>query len=320
MKQVLTAVTYHYVRPLGGTTSFRLWGRDLSDFETQLDYLGKEYHVVTPHQVLEAAQGREELPDRACVLTFDDGLSDHFLHVAPRLADRGWAGWFFVAADPVLNRRPLAVHLLQFVLASPAGGPGIARRVLDLVASHRPAYDIPDDDALIATYGAPNRFDTAEVTLVKRLLQWVLPPAVRMAVLSELFRREVTEDLDGFREELYLDRAQLTAMHREGMVIGGHGSSHVWMSRIPAEELAAEVEGSARMLGEIGAQNGGWALSWPYGDVAPGATDCLAKAGCRLAFSTVPSVIQGFGAPFGLPRLDTNDLPPYRGNLPYRMS
>ena len=31
-----------------------------------------------------------------------------------------------------------------------------------------------------------------------------------------------------------------------------------------------------------------------------------------MAFSTVPTVIDGFNAPFGLPRLDTNDLPPYR--------
>ncbi|HEY3593207.1 MAG TPA: hypothetical protein VGL13_05015, partial [Polyangiaceae bacterium] len=66
----LTIVMYHYVRPLQRTRFPGIKGLDVALFDEQLEYLVRNYSVVSKEAVLDALDGRAELPPHPVLLTF----------------------------------------------------------------------------------------------------------------------------------------------------------------------------------------------------------------------------------------------------------
>ena len=73
----LTIINYHYIRDFPNTRYNRIKGLLVSEFRKHLDYIQQNYIVVSMKQVIDGA----ELPNKACLLAFDDGLIDHYLTV-----------------------------------------------------------------------------------------------------------------------------------------------------------------------------------------------------------------------------------------------
>ena len=70
-------------------------------FEAQLDYLRKHFQVISLAEFLKARQSNAPLPDRAVVLTFDDGYRNFLTSAAPRLAARGFPVSVFLITDTI---------------------------------------------------------------------------------------------------------------------------------------------------------------------------------------------------------------------------
>ncbi len=74
----------------------------VAGFEEQLDWLASHgFHTVSLHDLAEWRQRRETLPDKAIILTFDDGKADALGIVLPALRKRGMRATFFVITDLV---------------------------------------------------------------------------------------------------------------------------------------------------------------------------------------------------------------------------
>lgn len=309
---MLTVVMYHYVRPMPDSRGWRVAGRTLEQFEGQLDHLARHYVPVGLAEVLAAARGEAVLPPRAALLTFDDGLTDHARHVAPRLADRGWSGVFFATSRPAREGIVLDVHKIHALLSAVAGD---ARRLLpplfEALRPHRAPLGLPDDAALLARYGGEaKRFDSPETVFVKRFLQRGLPPPVRREVVGALFARLVTADERAWSAELYASVPELRAMARAGMVIGAHGRDHEWLDGLDRAGQAAEIAASVAFLADVGgAPPRDWAIAYPYGGHDATTLELVRAAGGRLGFTVVPRLAGPGDDWLALPRLDTNDLP-----------
>jgi peptidoglycan/xylan/chitin deacetylase (PgdA/CDA1 family) len=80
---------YHYIRVPPDPATDRLgWGLSTSpaDFRQQMDYLELNgYHPVTLTDLRAYLAGRQSLPDRPIVLTFDDGYADVYTEAFPVL-------------------------------------------------------------------------------------------------------------------------------------------------------------------------------------------------------------------------------------------
>lgn len=99
---------YHHVsEPPANADAYR---RDLSvapeRFESHLAYLREAgYQTITLDDLLYAlAQGRP-LPDRAVILTFDDGYEDNYASAFPLLRSYDMVGHFFIITDFVNQNR-----------------------------------------------------------------------------------------------------------------------------------------------------------------------------------------------------------------------
>ena len=307
---MLTIVMYHYVRDLPRTRYPRLKALWTEQFDRQLDHLCTHYTVCTLRQVIAAARGEEELPPRACLLTFDDGFIDHYVTVFPRLRARGLRASFYPPARVIAAREILDVHKLHFVLAAVEAVEPLVQETLALLRPYRAEFDLADDRTLYERYAQASRLDPAPVVFVKRLLQHGLPERVRREVLGTLFARHVSDDPRAFADELYLNAAQLREMLDHGMEVGGHGDRHVWLEHLAPAEQADEIRHTVEFLEQLyGRAPTDWVMCYPFGSYNAVTLDLLARRGTALGLTTKVGVVADWSSPLELPRLDTRDLP-----------
>jgi peptidoglycan/xylan/chitin deacetylase (PgdA/CDA1 family) len=308
--RMLTVVMYHYVRDLPRSRYPRIKGLQTSGFDAQLDHLCSKFRPCLPEELVAAARSGRPPPSDSFLLTFDDGLIDHYTVVLPRLVERGLTGVFFVPARPVEERVALAVHKLHFVLAAVEDHDALVAELFDLLLPFRHRYRLPSDEELYTMLDLSTRFDAPETVFLKRALQRDLPRRIREAIVAELFTRHVTRDERAFADELYLDHPQLGEMRAAGMVIGGHGDRHEWLGSLPDAEQAREIERTVAFLAKVeGAQPSDWMMGYPYGSYNRSTLRLLRRAGCALGFTTRVARVTDWSTPLELARLDTNDLP-----------
>lgn len=307
----LTIVMYHYVRELEHSRFPAIKGLSLERFHRQLDHIQTHYTPVSVEQVLLAIEnGKVSFPENAILLTFDDGYSDHFLNVFPLLDQRGIQGCFFPSAQAVLEHKVLDVNKIQFVLATASDPEVLLERILSLLGGYRAAYELKSNDEYLSSITGEHRYDPRVVFVIKRLLQHVLPVAVRSEIVQRLFAEYVTADEKGFASELYMSTEQIACMRRHGMHIGSHGYAHAWLNHLSPDEQVLEVDRSLEFLGTFGIPTDDWTMCYPYGGFDESLIGILRTRQCRLGFTVEARVADlGKDDPLRLPRLDTNDLP-----------
>ena len=302
---LLTTVMYHYVRPVADSPFPRLKALEFERFLGQLDHLQAHYDLIGLSDLTQALAGGTPLPPRPCLLTFDDGYSDHYRHVFPALKARGLSGVFFPPRSSCIDRKMLEVNRIQFVLASHPEPQSLADELDALLVADGRFH--PAD--LRKAHFAPNRYDSAAIAYTKRLLQHVLPADLRTELTGTLFRLHVSQDEGAFADDLYLTVAQAREMQASGMAFGGHGDLHLWHDQAPPDQLGREVAGSAAVLQEIGSQVSGGAYCYPFGGQNDGVRDVVQAAGFSIGFTVVPALWSPSGDRMMISRLDTNDLP-----------
>ena len=72
------------------------------DFAAQLDYLAAEgYTTITPQDYARARKGKQQLPEKPIILTFDDGYEDNWRVVLPMLEERGMKAVFYMVTNSI---------------------------------------------------------------------------------------------------------------------------------------------------------------------------------------------------------------------------
>ena len=96
MEPSLNVVMYHYVRDLPNTPFPNIKGMHIREFADQVAALKGQYEMATLESALDFVSGAYEPTKDLCLLTFDDGLKEHYSEVTPLLREAGIQGLFFV--------------------------------------------------------------------------------------------------------------------------------------------------------------------------------------------------------------------------------
>lgn len=303
---MLTVVMYHYVRDFSTSRFPRIKGLDKAAFIGQLDYIGRHYVPVTVEEVVAAWRGEADLPPRAALLTFDDGLIDHYEVAMPLLAERRWQGSFFPIAEVVALGKVSAVHKIHHVLAAVEDPVRIYAELIEMLGARggEALAELKQRFLVGNTVGDP-----PEVNFVKRVLQKGLPEAERAVLVDTLFQRHVTGDEAGFAQELYMGTAELRALLAAGMRLGNHGLTHRWLADLSPSEVRHEIREANRFLLGLGVPGDMLTISYPYGNTNGMVQAIAAEEGCVLGVSTRFDLASPDDSILALPRLDTNHLP-----------
>ncbi len=307
----VTIVMYHFVRDLKRSRYPDIKGLPLEDFRGQIEYVRRYYNVIGVEDLLAALGSTDQsLPPRALLLTFDDGYRDHFDYVLPILRENDLTACFFPPAKAVTENEVLDVNKIHFILAAVPDKARVLTSLFALLDGARGEFTLRDGDEYYRELAHPNRFDTAEVMLIKRLLQRELPEALRKRITGELFRQYVTQDECAFSQELYMGIGELRTMRDAGMYVGSHGFDHYWLDSLDEPDQSREIDLSLAFLRAIGSDTGKWVIGYPYGSYNDSLLGILRNRNCGAGFTTEVRVANtGSDDPLTLPRLDTNDLP-----------
>lgn len=305
----LSIVMYHYIRPLENSEYPNIKGLELRKFKRQLDYIEKNYHVITSDELINSASIEGyRLPKNACLLTFDDGYRDHFDYVLPELLHRGLQGSFFPPAKCVTERSMLNVNKIHYILATCNNYEQLVKELEKLCLEN----GLEDSD--LATYRRdlffPSRFDSSEVVYFKRMLQHVLEETLTHKILEELFRKYVKRDSAEIADGLYMTFKEVEHLLELGMYVGGHTYSHKWLNRLPKLAQEHEIDLSLEFLKQVGAPTNDWIMCYPYGGYNSDTLNILMDRKCIIGLTTKPGVASITSENrLELERYDTNDLP-----------
>jgi peptidoglycan/xylan/chitin deacetylase (PgdA/CDA1 family) len=219
--------------------------RDQERFGAHLDYLRTKTAPVALDEVVRAAEGTSRLPNRAVLITFDDGHRDVLDVAMPMLRERGLPAVAFVVAGLLDTETPHWWTEVKDLVR--AGG-----------HSSQTANQGPDE----------------AVRILKRV-----PDTARRGAIEEL--RSTAGRSAGAVEQLA--RTDLRTLESNGIAIGNHSLSHPCLSRCEDEAIRTEV-GDAREILERAIGHDVDAFAYPDGDRDPRVSGVVRSTGHRVAF------------------------------------
>lgn len=302
----LHVLTYHYVRDFSRTPYPKIKGMELDEFHRQIAWLTSHYEMARLETALDFVQGTYQPDHDLCLLTFDDGLKEHYTNVAPILTDYKIQGLFGVITSCTEDHCVASVHMNHFLMA-----------VLDFDV-YRSAFleRVGDIDPTVLSSvvcdpaSAQNSYplDTQEVATFKFLFNFQLETNLRDKAIRALFQ-EYLGDEKGFAQDLYMSWAEIRQIQAADMLVAGHTHQHRPLSTLSDDELHTDLMLSRRLLDRNLEPQALWPFSYPYGkrnSYSQPAMNLLRKLGFMCAFTTEHGANLAGSPRFELQRIDCN--------------
>lgn len=310
----LTIVMYHYVRDLENSKYPEIKGLDTSLFMEQISYLKKNYNILSMEEIIDFFLNKEDLPANSVLLTFDDGLVDHYKTVFPILLENKLQGSFYIPSQCIEELKVLDVNKIHYILACGKDINVIYSHTVALIEQWREKFNLVSHHQLFSEYsGIGYHLDSPQVRFIKQILQVALPIELRKIILEDLFKTFVSLNEADIHSEIYLDKAQLREMLSEGMHIGAHGHTHSWLNSLDVSAQRSELSSSVDFLKSLGVSSRYYSLCYPFGGYNKETLKLASAMNFKLGLTTEVEIADIYShSLLALPRLDTNDLPKER--------
>ncbi|EAK7296915.1 polysaccharide deacetylase [Campylobacter upsaliensis] len=300
---------YHYVREsMPHLPFFRYLSFD--NFKKQLDYFEKNFGLVSFEEFcrLKAEPKFINVLKNKILLTFDDGLKEHFTLVYPELLKRGALGIFFMPSLVLEQEKALCVHKIHYLLGRYGGGGELLDLALELIepsmCENENAYLFEDYYDLLD--------DEESVKQFKLLLNYNLKEEFKEEVLSALVAKCGLSEAQIY-ENYYLNREELKIMSENQMLIGSHAHSHINFLNLNAKQEADEVKKSFEILSFLEPKIR--TFCYPYGEFTKDSKKILQNLGVDFAFVSLDEYKKDIDEedlrlnPLTLSRYDCNEFP-----------
>ena len=302
----LHAVMYHYVRNLPDTKYPRIKGMMLDEFRTQIAWFASRYEMATLDMALEFLQGNYKPANDLCILTFDDGLKEHYTDVAPILAEYKIQGLFGVITSAIEDHIVAPVHMNHFLTAE-LGFDAYRAEFLSWLQDSKPdALSSAQVDPQVAQYSYP--LDSQEAARFKFLFNFALDADIRDAAVKAVFDKHIGDE-ESFARELYMNWEEVREIQRGGMLVAGHTHWHRPLSTLTDVEMDVDLCVSRSLLDQNLDEQKLWPFSYPYGkknSYSETAMRKLQQLGFTCAFNTESGVNTTKTPVFELNRVDCN--------------
>jgi peptidoglycan/xylan/chitin deacetylase (PgdA/CDA1 family) len=304
----VTVITYHGVLPAGYKSGDPFMDNTLvteKSFRVQLRLLKKHFNVISPDEFLLWLGQKQELPEKAILLTCDDGLLNHLNVMVPILREEELKCLFFVTGS-FLDITPSLLWYVELYLL--------------LMQAQESAESIRLHGILVPEISSDReQRRSLWLTLMKSLSQ--LDSATMRSFLEDVadrFGLEPSWKAHYFDDPLLRSRFQLLRLPElkqladAGMTIGAHTLSHPVLAEQSVELARSEIAGCREAL-EQSLGRPVWAIAYPFGH--PGSVGArefklAEEAGYECAFLNVAGVPDRVSARFAFPRVHvTAEMP-----------
>jgi peptidoglycan/xylan/chitin deacetylase (PgdA/CDA1 family) len=256
-----------------------------SVFREQMHLLASRYHPVSLDQVTRFVRGDGELPDRAVVVTFDDGYADNCEIAAPMLNEIGIPATFYVTVECVEQSRLPWPARLRFVFRSTEKGrwadsSGKARPLSSKVEREK-AYLISCDECCKLAGSAQKKYVACR-------------------------EDELDTRVPGESGALMMNYDHIRTLVRQGHIVGSHTMTHPNIAHVSLEEASLEmIESKQRLERQLNTAVANF--SYPCPALSPHWTEQTAAvsrdAGYKTAVTTDGGVARKGDNPLWLKRV-----------------
>jgi peptidoglycan/xylan/chitin deacetylase (PgdA/CDA1 family) len=267
-RETLTVVVFHRVLPASdprAATALPDWTVTDSVFEQCLLFFKQHYNVIGLSR-LAAALDQKPLPERALLITFDDGYSDNEEFALPLLRKHGLPAVLFLTTDFVGRRsRPW---------------------LDDFILQHQSGYFSDEDAQKVHAALCPASDRNLSVSdCLKELVarHSGLPEESADQICVQVLGKPLPRQTEPSH---MMTPAQAVKMRNGGIDLQAHGRTHVSLPR--AEDLGRELLEPRQTLPNLvgyDSEDDVYALAFPFGDSSPEVIHRARSSGYRLLFT-----------------------------------
>lgn len=269
----LAILNYHRIETPGENivASFRPnFSASVKAFEEQMDYITRNYNVVSLERFLSWQSDGESLPEFPLMITFDDGYRDNLTTALPILKKHGLPAVIFLTSGHIGVSQGFYWDIsAQYFFHS-------KKRSASLPHLGEKAW--ADESARLSVI-------SEWVEALKRISE--ADKQAAMQALSSILEVEVpSETFNG----VMLSWDEARSMISEGIAFGAHTVSHPILTRVSLEQAEHEMAESKKQIEEklgIPVRT----IAYPNGqksDISPALEKAAEKVGFQAAFSLMP--------------------------------
>jgi peptidoglycan/xylan/chitin deacetylase (PgdA/CDA1 family) len=259
MTQFFLAINYHYIGDADRYPFPGIIGVSTSDFETQVDELGRYFEFVGAEDIKLSISGVRSLPSKAAVITFDDGLREQYTEAVPILERRGIPFICFVSSAPLAEHTPCLIHKIHY-LRSVLSSDDFLYRACSVADSEVSRLIAEIDNQTIPPNYYP--YDEPRDRAVKYLINFVLAENVAKGIVEKLFEEHYGDE--EFCRWFYLRAEDLRGLPESLGAVGVHGHRHISLASLSEAGARREIRQCVEIL-ENTVGNRPFCISYPYG-------------------------------------------------------
>ncbi len=223
-----------------------------------VSFLRAHYNVVGLEDVSRSLNRLAPLPERAALITFDDGWHDNLLYAAPVLKGTPWT--VFVSTDATRQPECWWQEVLLWALRS---GAATEEELWRLCGGKSESQGIDISHALLLSFER-------------------LSPDARTAALYPYFAAFGGTSLP----RMMLAASDLVELKRAGAGIGAHGASHMPLTLLREDEAAADLRIARDFIRDRAGQAEAPSMSFPHGRYNNRVCEMARGLGYPLLFSS----------------------------------
>lgn len=261
------SLCYHYVRPEKENDEFpKLLGTRVNEFKKQISMFEENYKMISLKNVEDFSYKNYKLGNTlGMLITFDDGLADHYL-AAKILEKKQIKAVFFIPScisEDNLPANPIIIHysIAKF---------GI-KKFLDHYESSLKKFQL-NKNSLKISYNPQKDDPWKLIDKIKTNFKYKFNNHNARKILINIYENLLIPSIPNFMEKAHLSNEQIKEILEMGHSIGGHTHTHISVptTLLNSDEFNKEIILSKKSL-EKRFHTNIISFSYPYGEEK----DCL---------------------------------------------
>ncbi len=264
------SLCYHYIRDPNSKKLFpKILGTSVDVFKEHIQMFFENFKLITPENALNFSYGNYKIQGNkiGLLITFDDGLSDHYI-AAKILAKHGIKALFFLPTCIIKENLPANPIIIHYCIAKF----GILKFIEELNSSLKKHLDNYSLYTIQFIQGTDNPYET--IRKIKKLFKYDLSSTISRRILLDLYQSMFNSVYPDAMKLMHLTKEQIFEMLEMGHSIGTHTYSHISVgsTSLSDDEFNHEiVEPKNHLQKYFGIQTN--FMSYPFG----GIQDCLSS-------------------------------------------
>jgi peptidoglycan/xylan/chitin deacetylase (PgdA/CDA1 family) len=279
-------IGYHRVSKEKGVRSFPILSPE--GFRSQIEYFCRNYEVLSLDQLVTSLDEGRRLPEKAVVITFDDGYRDNYLCAYPVLKAHGISATIFLASGFVgVDKLPWWDQVIYVVQATSA-----QCLKIDGLGTYS-----------LESIGNRSAVASEIIANLRRLSE-----TRKNYLMERLMSAAAVELPEGLGRRLMLSWDDVVRMHQDGIDFGAHSVTHPILTNVDVEMAKNEILQSKADI-EAHIQSRVKFFAYPNGEVNDQIAGIVKESGFVGAVTADPTWTSPASDSYKLPRiLASNDF------------